>query len=213
MRRWLSERRLAPDRARGGWRGRCVRRPDAARVVSRTIFRVAPVGFGDEVELAPVDPCRDDLGSQPPRLEGAQRGPGRSVERLVLGGCGDPSVEEPRTVFVDQEDLRAPIEGEQQRPRPGRTRAQLAVHVAEVRAAHDRDMHAVRTKLFDHGTQRGRVTVAIGHRSPIPVEHERLEAPAQRGGQRVHNAPAAVRCQGATSGSRAPDSPAGRQEQ
>ena len=61
---------------------------------------------------------------------------------------------------------------------PG-TRHQLAVHVAQMRAADDSDMKAGGAGPLKGGADGRRISAPVGHGRPVPVEHDGLEPTIQ----------------------------------
>ncbi len=142
---------------------------------------IAPGGEGDEVHLPAVEaPCHD-LGGQPALAQPAHGEIRRGVEQRLLIGRRLSPPEEAGPIRADAEVLGAAVEAEAQPPRPLRTRAQLPVHVAEVRAAHHDQVDASRRELLHRLAQLGGIGGTVRYGRPVPVEDDRFEAPVELG--------------------------------
>jgi hypothetical protein len=102
--------------------------------------RIHPVGLGDEVDLAAVQPLRDDLRLEPEAGQGSDGRFRGGVERGVLRRRRLPPLDELDTLRVAAKDLGAAVHAEMESSRPGRPRPELPVDVADVRSGDDRKL-------------------------------------------------------------------------
>ncbi len=128
--------------------------------------------------------------------------------RVLVGRRLAPS-EECGTVGPHLEQLRTTIERHQQATRPHRAGAQLIVDVLEVGATDDGDVDTAPAQLLDEIAHRARVRRSIDYRGAVPVEHDRFEAPRQRGRKLdvVHAAMAVQESAGSNRDTRRPRDP------
>ena len=88
-----------------------------------------------------------------------------------------------QAVRVGAEDLGAAVHAQVQPAGPGRPRPELPVDVADVRAGDDAEVEARARTAPRRARAARRVGRAVGHRRPVPVEDDGLEAAIERGRQ------------------------------
>ena len=151
--------------------------------VDPRLRRIRPLGQRDQVDLPAVEPLRHDRASRPRRpssatvarpLRPAPR-PRRASPRASTSRRGPASStsksSEPR---LTQEEERVPG----RRPRAAAARRRCR------RACRSRPPDAdPGGQLLHERAQAGRVGSPVGHRRPVPVEHDRLEPRSRPGGR------------------------------
>ena len=102
------------------------------------------------------------------------------AERVVLLWSRDAPVDERRSVGLHLEQLRSPVQSEEQAARTTRSRAQLPVDVADVGATHDGHIDALLAQRLDELADDRCVGRPVGYRGAVPVEDDRLEPARER---------------------------------
>ena len=157
------------------------------QLVDRGFRRVLPLGQGDEIDLSSVESLRDDLGLEPVRaqsghdlLGGARRTRRpRRVSPRAVRRCADR-----RRPTSKSSEPR--LSARNNRPGPDGRASQLPVDVADMGAAHDRDVHSGSAQGFDDFANRARVGLAVGDGGAVPIEDQCVEAPRERRGKCGH---------------------------
>jgi len=133
-----------------------------------------------------------------------QPGPGcHTVQRGDLCLAGDPAAKQMRSVCLNLEQLRPPVQPQKKPTRPGRAGPQAAIHGGATRPAHHGDVHAISTQRLDPASHRSQRRPAVWHHSNAPVQNHGREGtidhrflPAARlpggasGGNPAHDRPA-----------------------
>jgi hypothetical protein len=108
----------------------------------------------------------------------------RLVQGGFLPGVGFPAREKVNAALVGPEDLGAPVHAQVQSTGAGGSCLELAVHIADVCPGDDCEIEAGLAHCLDELTKPGAVGLAVGNRSSVPVEDDRLEAPVELDGKR-----------------------------